>query len=496
MSYADSCNLASTLEQYTYSYDKNSNIISETVINNYPVKQEEKVNETRTYTYDSLNRMVTSKKTDHISQTVSNASYTYDKVGNCTKTVEDGVTTYSTYNSLNQLVQRDVLKNGTRVGLTFYSYDANGNQILEQTMVSPPTITETIQKEYDANNQLTKVTGREGNASGTIKYTQVNTYNYDGQRISKTDNGVTTHYYYQGGVLLYTTDGAGNKTSRNVIGPQDNVIATIRYENSGQHAYFYNKDIRTSVTNVIHESGSGVASYQYDDYGSTTKYGDEDFYNEVCYTSGVYDELTGLYYLNARYYNPESATFITQDSYRGEQGDYGTWNLYAYCGGNPVTCIDPTGHFAVAIPIIYYGASAVVSFAASVVVTKDLYDVVTGQRENKYKEKIAKVKSKAKTKAKSNGKNQSRTRGGNISTSKSFKLKGNKGRIDVEYLSDPPIHYHGPDGRKYLIYATGKIIEKEGRKIVKTIRKIINSKEFHDALSKAAGFLREVQLWK
>lgn len=344
MSYADSRNLASTLEQYTYSYDKNSNIISETVINNYPAKQEEKVNETRTYTYDSLNRMVTSKIIDNISQTVSNASYTYDKVGNCTKSVEDGVITYSTYNSLNQLVQRDVSKNGTRVGLTFYSYDANGNQILEQTMVSPPTITETIQKEYDANNQLTKVTCRNGSTDGTIKYTQVNTYNYDGQRISKTDNGVTTHYYYQGGVLLYTTDGNGNKTSRNIIGPQENVIATIRYENTGQHAYFYNKDIRTSVTNVINESGSGVVSYKYDDYGTTTKYGDEDFYNEVCYTSGVYDELTGLYYLNARYYNPGTATFITQDSYRGEQSDYGTWNLYAYCGGNPVNYVDPSGH--------------------------------------------------------------------------------------------------------------------------------------------------------
>ena len=36
---------------------------------------------------------------------------------------------------------------------------------------------------------------------------KVNTYNYDGQRISKTDNGVTTNYYYQGGVPLYTTDG-------------------------------------------------------------------------------------------------------------------------------------------------------------------------------------------------------------------------------------------------------------------------------------------------
>ncbi len=137
------------------------------------------------------------------------------------------------------------------------------------------------------------------------------------------------------------------------------MIATIRYEDEGEHAYFYNKDIRTSVTNVIDESGSGVVSYRYDDYGTTTKYGNQDFYNELCYTSGVYDELTGLYYLNARYYNPDTATFITQDSYRGEQGDYGTWNLYAYCGGNPIAYVDPSGH--IASPIVrgrYYSADA------------------------------------------------------------------------------------------------------------------------------------------
>ena len=344
MSYADSSSLSTILEQYTYGYDKNSNIISETIINNYPAKQEERVNETRTYAYDSLNRMIISKRTDNISQTVSNASYTYDKVGNCTKSVEDGVTTYSTYNSLNQLVYRDVSKNGARVGLTFYSYDANGNQILEQTMVSPPTITETIEKEYDTNNQLTKVTCREGNASGPIKYTQENTYNYDGQRISKSDNGVTTNYYYQGGVLLYTTDNSGNKTSQNVVGPQENVIATIRYEEDGQHAYFYNKDSRTSVTNVVDESGSSVVSYRYDDYGSTTRYGDKDFYNEICYTSGVYDELTELYYLNARYYNPESATFITRDSYQGRIQEPQTLNRYVYCLNNPMSRVDPSGH--------------------------------------------------------------------------------------------------------------------------------------------------------
>lgn len=64
MSYADRSNLSLVMEQYTYGYDKNSNIINETVINDYPAEQEEKVNETRIYTYGSLNRMVTSKKTD------------------------------------------------------------------------------------------------------------------------------------------------------------------------------------------------------------------------------------------------------------------------------------------------------------------------------------------------------------------------------------------------------------------------------------------------
>ena len=162
--------------------------------------------------------------------------------------------------------------------------------------------------------------------------------------VAESDKRQKTCYYYQESVLLYTTDSNGNKTSQNIIGPQENIIATIRYEEDGQATYFYNKDIRTSVTNVVNDVGQGVVSYRYDDYGTTTKYGDTDFYNDICYTSGVYDELTSLYYLNARYYNPETYTFITQDSYRGEKNDYGTWNMYAYCAGNPIAYVDPSGH--------------------------------------------------------------------------------------------------------------------------------------------------------
>lgn len=224
---------------------------------------------------------------------------------------------------------------------------------------------------------MTKVICRNGNTNGEIRYTQENAYNYDGKRIEKNDNGTVTNYFYQGEVVLYTTDESGNVTSHNIIGPQNNIIATIRYENEGEHSYFYNKDIRTSVSNIIDESGQAIASYKYGDYGKTTKVGNLNFYNEICYTSGVYDELTGLYYFNSRYYNPDTATFITQDSYRGEIDSYETWNLYAYCGGNPINYVDPSGHFVVAIPLVeYYLISAVVS----IVVTKEAIDVVSAKR--------------------------------------------------------------------------------------------------------------------
>lgn len=359
MTYADSINLNKILEQYTYGYDKNSNITTENIINDYPTDENEKVNETRTYTYDNLNRMIASKKTDNLRQTEINTTYTYDKVGNCTKVDENGIITNNTYNGLNQLVQSEVIKNNTRDSYTVYTYDANGNQTLEQTKGETSTITETVQKEYDVNNQLTKVICRNGNTNGEIRYTQENAYNYDGKRIAKNDNGTVTNYFYQGEVVLYTTDESGNVTSHNIIGPQNNIIATIRYENEGEHSYFYNKDIHTSVSNIIDENGQAIASYQYGDYGKTTKVGDLNFYNEICYTSGVYDELTELYYFNSRYYNPDTATFITQDSYRGEIDSYETWNLYAYCGGNPINYVDPSGHNAIAVPLYGYGVANV-----------------------------------------------------------------------------------------------------------------------------------------
>ena len=69
-------------------------------------------------------------------------------------------------------------------------------------------------------------------------------------------------------------------------------------------------------------------------------------------TSIFFYQTTGLYYLNARYYDPEEGRFLTEDTYRGENDQPDTQHLYVYCANNPVNYVDPSGHFAIAVPIL------------------------------------------------------------------------------------------------------------------------------------------------
>ncbi len=49
--------------------------------------------------------------------------------------------------------------------------------------------------------------------------------------------------------------------------------------------------------------------------------------------------------MNARYYDPETGRFISQDSYRGEAESF--WHLYLYCNSDPVNNTDPSGHVTI-----------------------------------------------------------------------------------------------------------------------------------------------------
>ncbi len=49
--------------------------------------------------------------------------------------------------------------------------------------------------------------------------------------------------------------------------------------------------------------------------------------------------------MNARFYQPSTGRFLSQDTHTGNAYDPWTQHLYSYCGNNPVNMIDPTGHF-------------------------------------------------------------------------------------------------------------------------------------------------------
>ena len=66
--------------------------------------------------------------------------------------------------------------------------------------------------------------------------------------------------------------------------------------------------------------------------------------NPIRYRGYYYDEESGLYYLQSRYYDPEVGRFINADEIDYIEPDtLMGCNLYAYCGNNPVSRIDAYG---------------------------------------------------------------------------------------------------------------------------------------------------------
>jgi RHS repeat-associated protein len=64
------------------------------------------------------------------------------------------------------------------------------------------------------------------------------------------------------------------------------------------------------------------------------------------YRGEQYDPDLGLYYLRARYYNPQTGRFLSRDPEDGNAKDPQSLHKYLYAGGDPVNRIDPHGRGA------------------------------------------------------------------------------------------------------------------------------------------------------
>ena len=300
-----------------------------------------------------------------------------DHAGNAVRTLNNGIYTDHVFTEDGKEIAAVTLGSSTdgegKISLTLYNKEGKTTHTISQPVVDGDSITtgkDTIINEtaYDINGNESAVTDGNGNVTtytydaenrlskvsvtdkdGKTAVIQQNRYNGDGQRIQKVEGSKTTNYYYQDGVVSYTTDGDNSQTSQNLIGTDGNILATQRYGSDHTDYLLYHKDIQGSSTSLVKEDGSADATYRYTDFGETTINGDNKAENEVCYTGGIYDQSTGLYYLNARYYNPEDGRFVTEDTYRGENDKPDTQHLYVYCANNPINHVDPRGHYAVAL---------------------------------------------------------------------------------------------------------------------------------------------------
>ena len=84
--------------------------------------------------------------------------------------------------------------------------------------------------------------------------------------------------------------------------------------------------------------------YQYSAFGETVT-AEESIPNRLRYNAQTEDELTGLYYLRARYYAPNIGRFTQEDVIYNDG-----LNLYAYCDSNPVMYGDWTGFSKEPVP--------------------------------------------------------------------------------------------------------------------------------------------------
>ena len=127
----------------------------------------------------------------------------------------------------------------------------------------------------------------------------------------------------------------------------------LKYSTNGTsfQTYYYVLNLQGDVVKLIHYipgfEYESVATYEYDAWGNiVSSSGRLAEINPLRYRGYYYDNETGFYYLQSRYYDPANRRFINADNYQSTgQGFVGT-NMFAYCNNSPVDLYDQSGNAA------------------------------------------------------------------------------------------------------------------------------------------------------
>jgi RHS repeat-associated protein len=236
-------------------------------------------------------------------------AYKYDKANNPEEI--EGITGY-TYNTADEL---------EKGGGNTYTYSEDG-----QRTVTTPSSGEPIHYAYDQAGNLDSVE----RSSPSIK----DTYTYDGTNLrqSQTIGGTKTNLTWNTAEPLPII--LSDETNSYIYGPENLPIEQI---NGSEEPTYLHHDQQGSTRLLTNHEGKNVGAYAYTAYGKTEEH------TGTATTPLEYDaqyttENTGLIYLRARSYDPNTAQFLSIDPALEATGE-----PYTYTTDNPENAADLTG---------------------------------------------------------------------------------------------------------------------------------------------------------
>ena len=241
----------------------------------------------------------------------------------------------------------------------YASYMPNGGGIVIPTQPTSPgeimsgSEGEPVEADVPAEDETVSPQGMHVTGTQTVTHEYLTLNGKVARETIRTNNTLTAvldFVYDESGkpfALKYSTNGTSFQTYYYVLNLQGDVVKLIHY-----------------IPGFEYES---VATYEYDAWGNVSGSGKLAEINPLRYRGYYYDNETGFYYLQSRYYDPANRRFINADTYSStDPGDAIGCNMFAYCGNNPVMRNDYSGdawwHWVVA-------TVAVVGLAVASVVT-------------------------------------------------------------------------------------------------------------------------------
>jgi RHS repeat-associated protein len=291
----------------------------------------------QTYGYDADGNL-TSQATGGLIGAAS-TSYGYDEASRLISATANGITTPYAYDGDGNL---------TQAGSTSYAYNA------QDQLTSSATASGTTSYDYTLSGALASITPPGGTAQGYTSdaFGQTATmpggvsYGYDalGRPVTRSAGSGSTSMSYLGTTDTLASDGSddysytptGAMTAAAAIG--GTAYATMLDQHGDVAATF-------SPT----PTASGLAGYAtYSPYGTPSGTGNQP---GIGYQGDYTDPSTGLVLMGARWYDPATGSFVSNDQVNGSPLASPTdSNPYAYTNGNPLTQTDPSGHCSV-IPL-------------------------------------------------------------------------------------------------------------------------------------------------